>query len=49
MRAFRDNGLLVRTLIDVKPGPQHLASGSPRAKAYYRFPYFMILELVKPA
>jgi len=44
---FRRNGLYLRTLLDVKPSPEQLASGSPRPKQYYQFPFFMVLELIK--
>lgn len=44
---FKRHGLWLRTLSDVRPGAAHLASGSPRPREYERFPYFMILELVK--
>jgi len=44
---FKRNGLYLRTLLDLKPSSEHLASGSPRPKQYYHFPYFMILELIK--
>jgi hypothetical protein len=44
---FRANGLYLRTLLDVKPSPEQLTSGSPRPKQYYQFPFFMVLELIK--
>lgn len=46
---FARHGLWLRMLSDVKPSAAQLASGSPRPKAYYRFPFFMVLELVKAA
>ncbi len=46
-REFKREGLYLRTLLDVKPSPDQLASGSPRPKKYYQFPFFMILELIK--
>jgi 2-polyprenyl-3-methyl-5-hydroxy-6-metoxy-1,4-benzoquinol methylase len=47
MREFKRNGLCLTTLFDVKPNPEQLRSGSPRPKQYYRFPYFMVLGLIK--
>jgi SAM-dependent methyltransferase len=44
---FRANGLYLRTLLDVKPSPEQLTSGSPRPKQYYQFPFFLVLELIK--
>jgi 2-polyprenyl-3-methyl-5-hydroxy-6-metoxy-1,4-benzoquinol methylase len=44
---FRRNGLYLGTLLDVKPSPEHLASGSPRPRQYYQFPFFMVLALTK--
>lgn len=46
-REFTANGLFLRTWLDLKPGPEHLASGSPRPRRYYHFPFFLVLELVK--
>jgi len=46
-REFKRNGLYLRTLQDVKPSPEQLASGSPKPKKFHKFPFFMVLELVK--
>lgn len=42
--AFRDNGLLLRTLKDVKP-TQKMRNNSH--KHWYKFPFIMILEFIK--
>jgi hypothetical protein len=44
---FGRNGLYLRTFRELKPSPAHLASHSPKARQYYHFPFFAVLELVK--
>jgi ubiquinone/menaquinone biosynthesis C-methylase UbiE len=46
-RQFKKHGLLLRTLLDVEPSPEQLAGGSPRPEQYRRFPFFLVLELIK--
>lgn len=46
-REFKRHGLYLRTLLDLKPSPEQLAGDSPRPQQYYRFPFFMVLELCK--
>jgi len=44
---FRDNGLLLRTLIDIKPTQKMIDANHPRA-TWHKFPPLMVLEFVKP-
>lgn len=47
LRTFKGCDLVLRTLLDLKPTPEQMECGSPRAKEHFRFPYFMVLELAK--
>ena len=43
--AFRENGLLLRTLVDLPPHTDH--PGNPRSK-WHNVPFLMVIELVRP-
>ncbi|MGE5141208.1 MAG: class I SAM-dependent DNA methyltransferase [Rudaea sp.] len=46
MREFKRHGLLIRTLLDLRPSAEQLSLPSPRPRSYYFFPRLMLLELV---
>ncbi len=48
LHAFARQGLYLRAFSDCRPSLEHLQTGSPRAERYYRFPFFMVLELFRP-
>lgn len=46
-QAFSQQGLLIRTLVDVRPNPKQLESDSPQPSAHYHFPNYLVLELIR--
>ena len=43
--AFRENGLLLRTLIDLSPGTN---DPDDRRSKWHNVPFLIVIELVKP-